>query len=125
MNQQLGKSDTERKLIETLLNSNQRAKENSMKSKLITNLSRLHDLEVKELKKSKVDKIRCLELSKEKVEHNLLRINKKIVVLEEELKILATEKMKKNNQHSLQVLDIESQLNNLEKSLMIENDDQV
>ena len=123
ISRQLDVTKTETGIITELLNRNNdrlRCQRNHPKLKVIQKLAELHEREMRELKELKMIKLKSMEQCEKDCEKRVERIDNKIQVLENELKNLAKDKVKRTNQHSLELLGLEEDLKRLESSIVVE-----
>ena len=110
-------------MITELLNRNNdwpRCHRNHPKINVIHKLAELHEREMRELKELKMIKLKSMEQCEKDCEKRVERIDNKIRVLENELKNLAKDKVKRTNQHSLELLGLEEDLKRLESGIVVE-----
>ena len=123
ISRQLEVTKKETGMITELLNRNNdrsRCHRNHPKLKVIHKLAELHEREMRELKELKMIKLKSMEQCEKDCEKKVKRIDNKIRVLENELKNLAKDKVKRTNQHSLELLGLEEDLKRLESSIVVE-----
>ena len=123
ISRQLEVTKKETGMITELLNRNNdwpRCHRNHPKLKVIHKLAELHEREMRELKELKIIKLKSMEQCEKDCEKKVERIDNKIRVLENELKNLAKDKVKRTNQHSLELLGLEEDLKRLESSIVVE-----
>ena len=123
ISRQLDVTKTETGIITELLNRNNdrlRCQRNPTKLKVIQKLVELHEREMRELKELKMIKLKSMEQCEKDCEKRVERIDNKIQVLENELKNLAKDRVKRANQHSLELLGLEEDLKRLESAIVVE-----
>ena len=123
ISRQLDITKTETEMINQLLNRNNdrpHCRKNHPKLKVIHKLLELHEREIKELKELKMIKLKSMEQCEKDCEKKVERIDNKIQVLENELKNLAKDRVKRSNQHSMELLGLEEDLKRLQTSVVVE-----